>query len=276
MARRYLPRLGRARLVGIGILGGLILASSLVSILSPYSPLEQDYEMTLSPPSILHPFGTDHLGRDVLTRTIFAARVTLSIALGSAVVAGVLGIAWGLIATEGRQWMDSVVMRLMDFFLATPAIVVAMVLIALAGRSTPTLIAAIGVATMPWFALLTRAGAISEREREYVLAARGFGASRLYVTLRTILPNIMRPLAVQFIVALATGVLLEAGLGFIGLGIPPPNPSWGAMLAESKGLLHQAPWYAICPGLALGATVLAMDLIGSAGASSSPNWPGSR
>jgi ABC-type dipeptide/oligopeptide/nickel transport system permease subunit len=213
-------------------------------------------------PSARYWLGTDDLGRDILSRIIFGARVSLmvgTIAIGIAAVAGVsLGLAAGFLG--GR--IDGLIMRVMDALLAFPAILLAIALMAVLGPSLENAMIAIGIISIPTFARITRANVLSLREQEFVEAARALGGGGLYLALVVILPNCLSPIIVQASLGVGNAILVEAALSFLGLGVQPPEPSWGSMLAFGRSLLGQAPWYATFSGLAIFVTVLALNFLG--------------
>jgi peptide/nickel transport system permease protein len=216
----------------------------------------------LSGPSPQHWFGTDEFGRDLGVRLLVGARVSLEVAFGSAFLSAVIGVPIGLIAGYiGKLW-DTIPMRVLDVVLALPGVVLALVIVAVLGNSTFNLVIAIGIAFIPVFARVARASVLSIRERDYVQASRAMGASRIDTMFRTILPNVMGAIIVQLVITAAVAVVVSAALGFLGLGPPPPAPSWGGMLQTAKSYLYQNPWYAVFPGVALIITVLCLDRLG--------------
>lgn len=227
-------------------------------------PLEQDVANALVGPSIEHPFGTDELGRDILIRVIYGARTSLQTALGAVVLAGAIGIPMGLVAGFFGGWRDAVLMRAVDVILALPGILFAIALIAVLGRSQLAALIAVGITGIPGFARVTRAEALTLRRRDFVYAVEAFGASSSYNMFRTVLPNAWSPILVQAVVLASVAILLEAALSFLGVGIPPPTPSWGEMLRTGKTYLYDAPGYAVLPGLVLTATILSLDTLGRA------------
>jgi peptide/nickel transport system permease protein len=247
---------------GAILLACLLIASLLAPLLSHYDPLAQDFA-TLQPPSFEHPFGTDELGRDVLTRVLYGLRASLLVAIVSALLAGVLGVLLGLLGGYLGGWIDAVTMRLMDMILTFPATLLAVVMVAIMGGGVVPLILALTVVGVPPYARLTRASAISIRERAYVDAQRAAGASTADIMARTVMPNSLGGAAVQFVVAASTAVLTESGLSFLGLGLPPPTPALGAMLAAGNDNLFIAPWYPMAIGFTITVLVIALDAVGT-------------
>jgi ABC-type dipeptide/oligopeptide/nickel transport system permease subunit len=222
-------------------------------------PLDQDRQGPFLPPSLRHPFGTDEFGRDLWSRTVYGARVSLFTGGAVVLLAGTVGVPLGLAGGYAGGWTDAVVMRFLDFLLAVPAILLAMGIIAVLGPGALHAVLAVAVVSIPAFARIARASTLALKEREFVLAARAMGGGPGYLVFRTILPNALSPLLVQATVAAAYAILLEAALSFLGLSTRPPEPSWGSMLNTGRSFLYQAPWYGLFPGLVLTAAVLALN-----------------
>ncbi len=242
----------------LALLAGAMLADLLVD------PLDQDLAAALDGPSAAHWFGADELGRDILARVVHGARTSLVTAFGAVALAGAVGVPVGLVAGFFGGWRDAVLMRGVDVLLALPGILFAMALIAVLGRSQAAALIAVGITGIPGFARVTRAEALTLRRRDFVLAAEAFGASSAYCMVRGVLPNAWSPILVQAVVLASVAILLEAALAFLGVGIPPPTPSWGEMLRTGKSYLHDAPTYAVLPGLVLTLTILSLDALGRA------------
>jgi peptide/nickel transport system permease protein len=263
-----LPKVVRTLLQSRTALFGLVLSVLLVVAavfapwIAPYRPDEIHPIDSLMAPSARYWLGSDDLGRDILSRIIFGARVSLmvgTIAIGIAAAAGVsVGLAAGFLG--GR--IDGLIMRVMDALLAFPAILLAIALMAVLGPSLENAMIAIGIISIPAFARITRANVLSLREQEFVEAARALGGGGLYLALVVILPNCLSPIIVQASLGVGNAILVEAALSFLGLGVQPPEPSWGSMLAFGRSLLGQAPWYATFSGLAIFVTVLALNFLG--------------
>lgn len=263
-ARPY-PRRRSWRLVaGACALLALVATALLAPVLAPYDPLRQDLAHHLEPPSRLHPLGTDRLGRDVLSRLLFGAR--LSLVVGAAAVTGALalGLLLGTVAGYGGRTSDELVMRVTDVLLAFPGILLAIALAAVLGPSARNVVIALTVMGWPAYARLTRAEVRAAATRESTRAAEALGATPLRVALRHLLPSARPALVVQATFGVAGAIVAEASLSFLGLGPPPPTPSWGAMLAEGRSFLLVAPHLVIAPAAALGVTVLAIQLLGDA------------
>lgn len=252
----------RTALVASLVLLLIVVVATFDQTFASQGPNEQDIPNRLQPPSWSHPFGTDDLGRDILSRVIIGASVSLQVgflAVGLALVAGTL---IGLLAGYYGRWVDDVLMRLMDMLFAFPAVLLAIAILAIRGPGTTNTIIAIAIVYVPIFARVTRASVLGVREEVYVRASRSVGASDLRLLTRHVLPNAAPPIIVQTSVSLAFAVLAEAALSFLGLGTQPPAPSWGLMLAEGRGYIEQAWWLAFFPGMAIVVTVLCFNLLG--------------
>jgi peptide/nickel transport system permease protein len=250
--------------LGNAVLLGMLLVAIFAPLLSPHSPTEQFHGYELAPPSPLFPAGTDSLGRDILSRILFGTRVSLLVGVVAVGLGAGLGGGTGLLAGYLGGGFDAVVMRIWDVVFAVPAILLGISFAAAFGASAVAAAVTLGISSMPTFARLARAGVLAERNKDYVQASHAIGASRARVLLVHICPNIVGPLLVQLALAMAAAVLLEAGLSFLGLGAQPPQPSWGAMLAEGRQYLRQAPWYGVFPGLALTVFVLGLNSLADA------------
>jgi peptide/nickel transport system permease protein len=262
------PRLGgvfrRWGLLGLG--GVLVLAFVLSAIfapgIAPRDPYELDVGVMLQGPSADHPLGTDELGRDILSRTIYAARISLEVALIAVAVGLVGGTAIGVAAAYFGGWVDAVLMRMMELLFSFPAILLAVILMASLGTSVLNAMVAIGIIFIPGFARLARASTNTVLRQSYIDAARCLGMGDLRIMTREILPNILAPSLVEAAVAFAYAVLLESALSFLGLGAQPPEASWGNMLNTGRGFMDQAPWLGIVPGMAMFLCVLGFSLLG--------------
>jgi peptide/nickel transport system permease protein len=263
-ARRALERFGRNRLavIGLVLIGLLVLMAIFAPILAPLDPIQQNYERLSQPPSSSHWLGTDNLGRDVLSRVIHGTRVSLSAGVIAVGIAVVIGVLLGLIAGFFRGVTDEILMRVVDAMLAFPFLVLAITLAAVLGPSLQNSMLAIAVVSVPVFARLTRGQMLSEREREYVQAAKALGSSDARIVLQHLLPNIAGPVIIQATLSVAGAILAESSLSFLGLGVQPPTPSWGEMLNVARGYLRDAPWTAIAPGVFIFVAVLAFNLLG--------------
>lgn len=252
----------RALAWGGGFLLLMIVLSFLGPALLPYGPLDQ-VSTPLIGPSWQHPFGTDELGRDILTRCLAGSRSTLLVAVVAAVCGGTVGALIGVVSGYLGGWIDAVLMRVIDVLLALPSILIALVIVALLGPSTTNVVLAIAIVEVPAFARLARASTLSLRDRPFVEAARAAGFTDTAIMRRVILPNALSPLAVQLVVASSSAILVVAALSFLGLGEQPPAPSLGAMLKSSQLFLGRAYWYPVFPGLLVTALVAAFAAVGS-------------
>ena len=250
-------------LVAGAALVGLVVVVALVSFFwTPYAPMRVDSPSRLLGFSAEHWLGTDKFGRDATSMIMVGARTTLFVGLIAVSVAALIGVPLGVLAAMGPSWLGQLVMRASDLVLAFPALLLAIMFGAVYGASTLTAMIAIGIATIPSFARVARAGALQVMRTEYVLAARVSGRSRFAIAGRHVLPNISSLVIVQASVSFAIAVLAEAALSFLGLGTPPRTPSWGRMLQESQELLFVAPRLAVVPGVAIAIAVLGFNLLG--------------
>jgi len=242
----------------------LVLAGLGAVGLTPHDPLKQFVVDRLKPPSLTYWFGTDLLGRDTFSRLMLGISESFIVAFASVAVAATAGTIIGLFAAWWGHLWDGVLMRTMDVLLAFPAILLALLIVAIEGAGMVTSIVAIGIVYTPIFARVVRAPALAIKGREFVEAARTFGSSQGYILTRHLLLNLVAPLTVQITLALAWALLTESGLSFLGLGTQPPAPSLGVMLAESKSMMTRAPWLMIFPGLTIMLAILGFNLLGDA------------
>jgi peptide/nickel transport system permease protein len=260
---RTLRRFGAHRSIVIG--GALVLLVALVAlgadVFAPHDPLRNDFRARLQPPGAGHWFGTDHFGRDVLSRVIFGGRLSLEIGFLVVVVTGIFGTLIGGVAGYFRA-LDDPIMRLMDALMAFPAILLAITVSATLGASMANVVIALSIATTPHTARIVRASVLVVREMQYVEAARALGASDLRILVRHVLANSLAPLIVRLTFVFATAILAEAVLSFIGVGPPPPAPSFGNIIANGRDFMVEAPWVTVFPGLAIVCCVLGLNLLG--------------
>lgn len=263
LARRLVRRIGGwEALVGIVILAVLLTLAALAPLVAPHDPEAIDSARILARPDLGHPFGSDALGRDVLTRVLFAYRVSLSVALGSVALAFAVGAPIGLVAGFRGGWVDGLLMRPIDLLLALPALLLAVALIAIVGPGALVALVAIAVIYLPIIARVVRSAVLVVKAQPYVDGARARGASEPSIMLRHVLPNSLGPALVQATVLMGFAIQIEAALSFLGLGAQPPTASLGIMLNEGRDVLTLAPWVEIFPGLALAITVLGFNLVG--------------
>lgn len=249
---------------GTTVLVLVVLMAIMAPLVAPYDPLKQDLVNARLAPSAEHLLGTDDLGRDVLARVIYGSRVSLIAGLASVAIGIVIGSLFGLAAGFAGGTLDSLVMRLVDAVLSFPGLVLALALGAVIGSGLFGVVIALGVVYTPTFARLVRGQVLTIREREFVHAARVLGAPAWRIVVRHVLPNVATPIVVQASLSIAFAILAEASLSFLGLGVPPPAPSWGGMINQGRGYLQQAPWIVFGPGAALFVTVLGLNFVGDA------------
>lgn len=229
---------------------------------APYDPLEQDLANNYREPSREHLLGTDDLGRDTLSRLIYGARISLGISLSSVSLGVLVGAILGLLAAYYGGWLDSAIMRFMDFLLALPGILLAIAIVAVLGKGIVNTILAVAIFAVPTFARLIRGSALSVQELDYIEATRALGASDLRIIFKHIVPNALTPVVVQATLSLGTAILISSGLSFLGLGVQPPHPEWGAMLSKGRELIRTTPVVAIAPGVSITLVVLCFSMVG--------------
>ena len=266
LGRRILTLARRKPLgfIALCIVALMSVAAVFAPLLAPYDPFAI-LDAPLSAPSRENLFGTDHTARDVLSRTIYGARVSLRIGFSVVVLSAVIGSSLGLVAAYVGRAVDQIIMRLMDVILGFPLLVIALVIVAMLGPSVRNVILALTIVAVPTFARVMRAAALAEQGKTYVEAAKAVGCSHFRIVWRHILPNTIAPLVVIMTSTLSLVILIEATLSFLGLGTPPPTPSWGVMLSgKARTYFEVAPWMVIAPGVALSLTVLGFVLAGDA------------
>jgi peptide/nickel transport system permease protein len=262
--RRALRRLfkRKAAVFGIVVIVSFILLAAFAPWIVPYDPIATSWTLVRKPPSALHWFGTDDLGRDVLARVVYGARASLLAGAISVGIAFGLGVPFGLLSGYRGGFIDGLISRITDAMLACPFLILAIALAAFLGPSLSNAMIAIGVTTTPIFVRLTRGQVMGVKVEDYVEAAHAMGNPRWRIALFHILPNIMPALLVQATLSIAAAIIAEAALSFLGLGQQPPTPSWGSMLNAAQRFLTQAPWMALWPGLAIFLVVLSFNLVG--------------
>lgn len=263
--RRFLAKLIRTRLAGVGffIVMFFLLMALLAPFIAPQDPYKQKVTNMLKPPSTANWLGTDQLGRDILSRVIYGSQVSLQVGMIAVSLSLLSGVTLGLIAGYwSNTWLEQVIMRVMDALLAFPALLLALGLVAALGASLQNVIIAVSVVGVPAYARLTRGQVLSVKEREYIEAARTLGSSDARIILHHILPNVTAPLIIQSTLGIALAILAEAGLSFLGLGVRPPTPSWGGMVADGRSFLDSDPWLIIGPGTAIFLAVLGFNFLG--------------
>ncbi|HEY0294089.1 MAG TPA: nickel transporter permease [Bordetella sp.] len=255
-------RRNRTAMLGAAIVLVFVALAILASVLANADPLKTSFMTVRKAPSHLFWLGTDELGRDIYSRMLFGARASLMVGLVSVVIALVVGVPFGLLAGYFGGWVDSVISRVTEALLAIPFLILAIALAAFLGPSLVNAMIAIGVSAAPKFTRLTRGQVLAVKNEDYVQGARALGASDLRIIVRHVLPNVMPPIIVQATITIATSIIAEASLSFLGLGLQPPNPSWGSMLNTAKNFMSQAPWMSIFPGAAIFLVVLGFNLLG--------------
>jgi peptide/nickel transport system permease protein len=263
-AQRALRRLGRRRgaMLGLGCVVFFVLLALLAPWVAPHDPLATSWSAVRQAPSAQYLFGTDEIGRDVLSRVIWGTRASLLAGLVSVCISLALGVPFGLAAGYLGGWVDALISRVTDAMLACPFLILAIALAAFLGPSLTNAMIAIGISATPIFVRLTRAQVLAVKVEDYIEAARAVGNSHLRIALRHILPNVVAPLIVQATLAIAAAVIAEASLSFLGLGQQPPAPSWGSMLNTAKNYIDNAPWMSLWPGLSIFLLVLSFNLLG--------------
>ncbi|HXX85934.1 MAG TPA: ABC transporter permease [Casimicrobiaceae bacterium] len=262
--QRMLRRLARRRgaMLGLAVVVLFVAMAIFAPWLSPYDPLQTSWSAVRKAPTAAHWFGTDEIGRDVLSRVIWGARASLLAGLVSVCISLSLGVPIGLAAGYIGRGVDALISRITDAMLACPFLILAIALAAFLGPSLTNAMIAIGISATPIFIRLTRAQVLAVKVEDYVEAARAVGNPHLRIALRHILPNVVAPLIVQATLAIAAAVIAEASLSFLGLGQQPPAPSWGSMLNTAKNYIDNAPWMAVWPGLSIFLLVLSFNLLG--------------
>jgi peptide/nickel transport system permease protein len=248
--------------VGSTIVSVYIVFAFFAPLLAPYNPIKIDLANNLKSPSLEHPFGTDLLGRDILSRVIYGTRTSLLIGAIVIMVALSFGLLIGTISGYYGGLIDEITMRLVDILIAFPGILLAIAFVSVFGFGLTNLLIAVGISSVPDFARVIRAAVISVKENEYIEAARTIGEGDISIVLRYILPNCMAPIIVQSTLRMATAILWASALSFLGMGVQPPTPEWGADLSDGRNFLTTAPYLAIFPGVALLILVLGLNLLG--------------
>jgi ABC-type dipeptide/oligopeptide/nickel transport system permease subunit len=263
-ARRFWRQRGTPSLaLGVVLLAIVVGLTLFAPLITWYGPNQTLPGMALKPPSPENPFGTDAIGRDVFSRVLHGGRVSFSVAVPAVALATAVGVTLGLLAGYFGGKADLVIMRLLDVLFAFPAILLAIMIVTILGPSIRNLVITIGIIYLPRMARIARGPTLAVREREFVEAARSIGVPSGRILLRHILPNIASPVIVEISLALGQVLLTETALSFLGLGPPPPDPSWGAMLNESRAFMQLAPWTVLAPGAAIVVTIAAFLLIGN-------------
>lgn len=249
-------------IIGIIILVVFLFAAIFADFIAPYPYDQQNYDATYMSPCAEYPFGTDATGRDQLSRVIYGGRASLSIGFMAVSIAVIIGVTLGCLAGFYGGRADSIIMRLVDILLAVPSVLLAIVITSALGKGLFNLTLAMGISSVPSYARITRASIMSIRGSEYIEAAKLGGCSDFRIIVRHVLPNIMAPLIVQITLGLGLSILNASGLSFLGLGVQPPTPEWGSMLAAARGDIRNHPYLLVFPGCAIALVVLALNMVG--------------
>ncbi len=252
----------KASLLGLILCVLVVFAAVFAPVITVYDPLKIDVPQRLQTPSSDHWLGTDELGRDILTRLIYGARISIAVGFISVFIAILLGVPLGMISAFYGKTLDSLIMRVMDALAAFPAILLALAILSALGPNLRNAMIAIGIVYLPAFSRLARGTILSVKENDYVEATRACGATNFHIMTKTILPNSIAPIIVHSSIAFASAIIVEAALSFLGLGVQPPTPSWGAMLNQGRQFMSQTVWYSASAGLAIFLTVLGVNLLG--------------
>jgi peptide/nickel transport system permease protein len=260
--RRSLPAIPLRTLLPLGLTAAFVLAALFAGAIAPYDPNQQQLADFLLPPSATHLMGTDTLGRDVFSRIIFGSRVSLIVGVLSVGLAGALGVTLGMVAAMARGWVGEVIMRLTDLVLAVPAVLVALAVAATIGPSLTNVVLLIGLLYWAQFSRMVFSEAAAIQQSDYVQSAYAIGCGPTQILWRHVLPNLINTVIVLATLQVATAILLEATLSFLGVGVPPPTPSWGVMVAEARSYVELGWWAVTFPGGAIMLAVLAINLLG--------------
>jgi len=252
----------RAAYVSLYVVGALVIIAIMGSLVTPYNPYDFDLSRARMPPSISHPFGTDELGRDILSRILAGARYTIGISVASVALGVLIGVILGLVSGYlGGLW-DIIIQRIVDVMLAFPTILLAIALVASLGQGVASLIIAIAVSTFPVYARLVRGVVLQIVSEDYIAAAKLLGKSSTYIMFKHVLPNSVSAIIVQATYYMGLSILLASALGFLGLGVPPPTPEWGSMIGSGRTYLFSSPHIVVFPGLFIMISALSFNLLG--------------
>lgn len=252
----------RGAIVALVFLLAITLSAVFANALTPYDPIQRDAKVRLQSPSVLHLMGTDALGRDVLARLLYGGRISLQVGFFSVFVSVLIGVPLGLVAGYAGGQADLWIMRLVDLILAFPSLLLAIWMVSILGANMTNVITAIAIGAIPTYARITRSIALSTRELDYVVAARSIGASPLHILTTHMFPSVIGALIVLTSLSISGAIIAGASLSFLGLGVRPPTPEWGAMLADGRGYLRNAWWMSVFPGMMITLVVLAANVLG--------------
>ncbi len=261
-ALHYIVKKDPKLLVGTILVTGVCLVAIFAPLIAPYSPIDGNLVESFQPPSLKHPLGTDGLGRDLFSRVVFGARVSLAVGLIVQLFSSILGITLGTVSGYLGGYADDVIVNINNLMLAFPRILFAMAIIATMGTGMFNVFIALGLVSWTVTCRIARSSALSVKEEEYVEAAKAIGGSHLRILVRHILPNTLGPLIVIATLGVGSAIIAEATLSFLGLGVQPPTPSWGSMLSKGREFIYYAPWISTFPGLAILMTILGLNLLG--------------
>lgn len=260
MVRRF--KKNKRALVGLWMVVIFVVLAVFARAIAPYDPLEQDMNVILQPPSASHLFGTDEYGRDILSRIIYGAQISLMIGIVGVLISVVVGVGLGTISGYFGGKADMFIMRIMDIFMAFPSFLLALAIVSVLGPGMVNVMIAIGIFSVPTFARISRSAVISVKNKEYIEASKSMGASHARVIFKHVIPNSIAPIIVLSTMRIATAILTASGLSFLGMGAQPPTPEWGAMLSTGREYLRSAPHVSTIPGLAIMFMVLAFNMLG--------------
>lgn len=249
-------------MLGLWMVLVFIVVAIFAPMIAPYDPIEQNMEIMLDPPSLKHPLGTDEFGRDMLSRIIYGAQISLAIGTVGVLIAVIFGVALGTIAGYFGGWIDSVIMRIMDIFMAFPSFLLALAIVSVLGPGMVNVMIAIGIFSIPNFSRIARSAVISIKSKEFIEATRAMGGTDTRIIMKHLIPNSISPIIVLSTMRIATAIITAAGLSFLGMGAQPPTPEWGAMLSTGREYLRVAPHVSTIPGLAIMFLVLGFNMLG--------------
>lgn len=249
-------------MVGLWMVILFVLVAICARWIAPYDPIEQNMESMLQPPSADHLFGTDEFGRDILSRVIYGAQISLMVGIVGVLISIFFGVALGTISGYFGGWADALIMRIIDIFMAFPSFLLALAIVSVLGPGMINVMIAIGIFSIPTFARISRSSVISVKNKEYIEAAKSMGAANALIIFKHVIPNSIAPIIVLSTLRIATAILTAAGLSFLGMGAQPPTPEWGAMLSTGREYLRTSPHVSTIPGLAIMFMVLAFNMLG--------------
>lgn len=260
MVRQF--KKNKRAMIGLWMVIIFVLVALLAPVIAPYDPIKQNMEIMLQPPSADHLFGTDEFGRDIFSRVLYGAQISLMVGIVGVLISIVIGVALGTISGYFGGWIDALIMRVIDIFMAFPSFLLALAIVSVLGPGMGNVMIAIGLFSVPTFARLSRSSVLSVRSKEYIEAAKSMGATNLLIIFKHIIPNSIAPIIVLSTLRIATAILTAAGLSFLGMGAQPPTPEWGAMLSTGREYLRSAPHVSTIPGLAIMFMVLSFNMLG--------------